>query len=421
MRGNTRRGWLDRIARRREAPRRRRRRGGAGAGAGRSQWLVLLAAALPGLAAVAALQFTWREVRVAEQGQLTTRFNDAITHLGSPSLDVRFGGIYALERIMQDSPRDQPRVVSVLSAYVRRHAPVPAAGFAKEPEDVLEADKTDVPTDVEAATGVLLRRRPGKDGSASLDWSATDLRGLMTTTWDPHEIAGIPHTKKLPRPQAPLRFAILNRTDFRHATLAGLDLRRSSLVEARLDRSNLLRVDLTEAQLDYAVLAGALIAEANLSGASLVGADLRDVEAAEGGTGFPVEPTDLSRAMLWDADLRGAVLPRVNLRSAILVDADLTGASLRRASLDHAKFSTADPSVEAQIATTGNSVDESANLTRTDLTGADLTGADLRGVNLSRANLRGANLTRADFRGADLTGAVLTDAKTDGARGLPPS
>jgi hypothetical protein len=44
----------------------------------------------------------------------STRFNTAITNLGSSSIAVRLGGIYALQRLMQDSPRDQPAVVAVL-------------------------------------------------------------------------------------------------------------------------------------------------------------------------------------------------------------------------------------------------------------------------------------------------------------------
>jgi Pentapeptide repeats (8 copies) len=32
---------------------------------------------------------------------------------------IRLGGIYALERIARDSPRDQPTVVEVLSAFIR--------------------------------------------------------------------------------------------------------------------------------------------------------------------------------------------------------------------------------------------------------------------------------------------------------------
>ena len=96
-------------------------------------WIQIFVTALPGLAAAIALIFTWlsinatkdatnRQLQVAEQGQVTDRYNAAITNLGSSSVDVRLGGIYALQRIMQDSPRDQPTVVAVLCAFVRDHA-----------------------------------------------------------------------------------------------------------------------------------------------------------------------------------------------------------------------------------------------------------------------------------------------------------
>jgi hypothetical protein len=58
-------------------------------------------------------------LQVAEQGQLTERYTKAIEQLGSDKLDVRLGGIYALERIAADSERDHPTVVEVLSAFVR--------------------------------------------------------------------------------------------------------------------------------------------------------------------------------------------------------------------------------------------------------------------------------------------------------------
>jgi hypothetical protein len=84
-------------------------------------WLAIAVAGLPGLAAVAALIFTALSVQatksqlqIAEQGQITDRYNAAITNLGSRSIEVRLGGIYALQRLMQDSPRDQPTVIAVL-------------------------------------------------------------------------------------------------------------------------------------------------------------------------------------------------------------------------------------------------------------------------------------------------------------------
>jgi hypothetical protein len=44
---------------------------------------------------------------------------------GADKLDVRLGGIYALERIAKGSKRDHPTVVEVLSAFVREHAQPP--------------------------------------------------------------------------------------------------------------------------------------------------------------------------------------------------------------------------------------------------------------------------------------------------------
>jgi hypothetical protein len=90
-------------------------------------WIQIIATALPGLAALIALIFTWqsinattdatnRQLQVTGQGQVTDRYNAAITNLGDSSVDVRLGGIYALQRIMQDSPRDQTTVVAVLCA-----------------------------------------------------------------------------------------------------------------------------------------------------------------------------------------------------------------------------------------------------------------------------------------------------------------
>src|SRR5215207_273613 len=68
------------------------------------------------------------DLRQAEQGQITERFTRAIEQLGEtnsngePKLELRLGGIYALERIAKDSPeRDYSTVMEVLTAYVRQN------------------------------------------------------------------------------------------------------------------------------------------------------------------------------------------------------------------------------------------------------------------------------------------------------------
>jgi hypothetical protein len=69
--------------------------------------------------------FTYRQLRVTREGQITDRYTKAVDQLGSEHLDVRVGGIYALERIARDSPEDRATIEEVLTAYLRDHAPWP--------------------------------------------------------------------------------------------------------------------------------------------------------------------------------------------------------------------------------------------------------------------------------------------------------
>jgi hypothetical protein len=67
-------------------------------------------------------RITTRTLELTEQGHITERYTKAIEQLGSDKLDVRLGGIYALERLAIDSERDHPTVVEVLGAFVREHS-----------------------------------------------------------------------------------------------------------------------------------------------------------------------------------------------------------------------------------------------------------------------------------------------------------
>ena len=84
------------------------------------------------------LRLTQQELHLTQQGQITERFTRAIEQLGATGdkgvrkLEIRLGGIYALERIAWDSPeRDYSTVMEVLTAYVRENttqAPGPSRG-----------------------------------------------------------------------------------------------------------------------------------------------------------------------------------------------------------------------------------------------------------------------------------------------------
>jgi pentapeptide repeat protein len=129
--------------------------------------------------------YTARSFALNRAGQLTDRFTQAIEQLGHKELDVRLGGIYALERIARDSKEDHPQVMEVPTAYVREHAPKSDGGTqeaqaAGENADALEGNKSKTPaTDVQAVLTVLGRRTLAHEQGAEpvLDLRFTDLRG----------------------------------------------------------------------------------------------------------------------------------------------------------------------------------------------------------------------------------------------------
>ncbi|WP_236570110.1 pentapeptide repeat-containing protein [Streptomyces mexicanus] len=238
----------------------------------RTQWAMVVATTLPGLAAVIALVFTYVSVqqgqdnlRMSEQGQITDRYNDAVTNLGADSIDIRLGGIYALQRIMTDSARDQPAVVRILTAFVRVHAPSTAVTRK-------EARPDGPPPDIAAALETLTGRDAlgDRDGGARVDLRRTDLRGA--------DLTGSGQKR-------PLAWA-----DFRTADLADADFEGVDLMFARLDDADLTNADLAGTNLFDADVRGA-----NLRGANLYGAQFDDADC----TG-----ADFTGADLWATDLR---------------------------------------------------------------------------------------------------------------------
>lgn len=252
-------------------------------------WIQISVTSLPGLAAVVALIFTWVSVNatnnqllIAEQGQITDRYSAAITNLGSPSIDMRLGGIYALQRIMQDSSRDQPTVVAVLCAFVRDHAKlavVSSARLAKSPH--ASSPPIRPPTDIQAALTVVGTRDPAYDGPTTVDFSDTDLVG------------------------ANLSSAQFEDANFYSTNLAGANLDGTFLYGADLSNANLVGANLINVNLEYGKLVRADLSSASLSFA------------------------DLNGAALVNANLYGAFLRRANLDGAILDNANLTHASSR--------------------------------------------------------------------------------------------
>jgi len=205
--------------------------------------------ALAGAALLLTLYFTWKrvtatekqvaaaqqQVEVAREGQITERFTRAIEHLGSDKLEVRLGGIYALERIARDSEKDHWPTMEVLTAYVRERSPLPEEG----PADVGPPRAVPVMPDIQAILTVIGRRHVEFDAPG---------QGLNL------------HGTNLCR--AALSHAHLSRADLSHASMPGADLSESDLREA-----NLFLADLSGATLSRANVSGAYLLRADLSGA----------------------------------------------------------------------------------------------------------------------------------------------------------
>lgn len=77
-----------------------------------------------------------------------------ITETSEPNLEVRLGGIYALERIAQDSERDHISVMEILCAYVRTNT--------SNDDSTYSANYLSPRTDIDAAMSVIGRRSIGR-------------------------------------------------------------------------------------------------------------------------------------------------------------------------------------------------------------------------------------------------------------------
>jgi len=102
----------------------------------------------------AALVANRETIDSVREGQLADRYTKAIEQLGSDTIDVSIGGVYALERIARDSPKDHPTVMEVLTACIREHS---LEQWPKPAPDGTTRERSTRP-DIQAALTVLGRR-----------------------------------------------------------------------------------------------------------------------------------------------------------------------------------------------------------------------------------------------------------------------
>jgi uncharacterized protein YjbI with pentapeptide repeats len=377
-----------------------------------------LAEALGGLFLVIGLAVTWLQIlnnqqeqrqaaRIAaeqqalmQEGQITDRFTAAIAHLGDERLQVRLGGIYALERIGRDSDKDRSAVMEILAAFVRARAPWPRPEGATTPtpdaEGLYQPD-----ADVQAALSTILRRSwsvpqdstelPSSGLPECLDLSDTDLRGA--------ELVG-----------TPMMDICFNDANLSGALLFKVDLSGSNLWRADLTGALLINVDLREATLGGTTLSGASLLDVNLAHADLSGADFSCPDPSKWRMCTHLIDVDLSEATLAcsttslcnQTNLSGTLISGSNLSNT-----DLTGADLSDVNLS-CVFSPGSicENQDQHNWITQLLVDWRAYIS---LPSADVPSAGLPPNNLSGADLSGADLSGSDITGVDWNQTICPD------------
>jgi hypothetical protein len=213
-----------------------------------------LAQIVAGLGFFGTLYFTWRTLRVNREGQVTDRFTKAIAQLGDETLQIRLGGIYALERISRDSERDYGPIMEVLTAYVRDKAPSTA--------EESETSTSRAAASTEATGGATV---PGPSTSSRAEPQQkdkkppTDIQAVLTV---------------LGRRAVPVPVLDFGRTNLIGAHLEGVHLEGANLLGAHLEGANLLGAHLEGANL----MRGAHLVGASLWGAHLEKADLHGAD-----------------------------------------------------------------------------------------------------------------------------------------------
>jgi hypothetical protein len=187
-----------------------------------------------------------KQSAIAADANITDRFTKAIEHLGSSDkLDVRLGGIYALEKLVQQYSEYHPQIMEVLTATVRANTQKQSPKEA-DPETGDKRKEVKPTIDIQVILTVLSRRQTSFD-KGRLDLQECNLEG------------------------ADLGDAHLEGAYLRGAHLEGADLGDAHLEKAYLRGAHLEKADLRGAHLEWAYLMDAHLEGADLRGAHLEG------------------------------------------------------------------------------------------------------------------------------------------------------
>jgi hypothetical protein len=270
------------------------------------------------IVAIGTFRVSQQTLQANTRQQASDRFGKGIEHLGADNLDVRLGGIYALDKLAWDTPAEHTDVYNVLTSFVRGHAvvgkdscaeanPIPAVpnSPASSPGAASPASFSPAPSPLGARTSLAPSAAAATDPRPTEDiQTVIYLLGRRDRTYDAaNESVDLSHTC--------LRgasFLAETVADYSDVSMNSADLRSANLALAKLENVYLYGATLDDALIMGAKLRGARLAYAHLWRAGLSGADLRGAHLAN---------ADLTRASLCGTDLSGADLAGANLADVV--------------------------------------------------------------------------------------------------------
>jgi uncharacterized protein YjbI with pentapeptide repeats len=161
--------------------------------------------------------------------QMTDRFSKAIEHLADEKQSIRLGGLFELERISKDSPKDFSSAMEVISSFIREKSPFQKTTYDEKKEneiiylnikyrkyqDLTEEEKNYVlPEEIKLALKIIGRR----EIKSETDHKVLNLRGININ-------------------KADLSNLEFSDVDFSGSNLYGVNFRESKLLNANLSDS----------------------------------------------------------------------------------------------------------------------------------------------------------------------------------------
>lgn len=218
---------------------------------------------------------TQKSLEVSQEGQITERFTRAVDQLGSEKLEIRLGGIYALERIANESDKDYWPIMEILTAYIRQNSPN------------IEIENIDI-------HGILKQKK-----------LSLDIQAILTV---------------IKRRKNPFNDKESNSLDLSSSYLGWISLRKVNLAGSNLQWANLYGSGLQGANFERAILEEVIFEDANLKGTNFKGAKLGSAD---------FKKASLIEAVFKEADLAGADFTEADLQGANFEMTFLGGSNLK--------------------------------------------------------------------------------------------